>query len=123
MYIGIGGCIFGRGPRPIGGPQSPLCGGGGLKSLGPVPSHGPMRGGGGQMAECAFRDLEGGEDHREESWEGGVTWEVPRPGIGWGEGPGDMECILAGDGASEGMFEQPLPNGTGRKRLSCMEFE
>ena len=44
MYIGIGGCIFGKGPRPIGGPQIPLCGGGGLKSLGPGPSHGPLRG-------------------------------------------------------------------------------
>ena len=65
MYIGIGGCIFGRGPRPIGGLQSPLCGGGGLKSLGPGPSHGPLRGD--QTAECAFRDLEGGEDHLGES--------------------------------------------------------
>ena len=44
-------------------------------------------------------------------------------GVGWGEGPGDIECILADDGASEGVLERPLPNGTGRKRLSCMEFE
>ena len=32
-----------------------------------------------------------------------------------GEGPGNMECILAGDGASEYVFEGPVPNGTGWK--------
>ena len=68
---------FWKGSTPIGGPRSPLCGGGGLKSLGPGPSHGPLRGD--QMAGCAFRDLEGGEDHLGESWDGGETWEVPRP--------------------------------------------
>lgn len=36
-------------------------------------------------------------------------------GVGRGEGAGDMECMLAGEGASEGVLGR---KGTGLNRLS-----
>lgn len=36
--------------------------------------------------------------------------------MGRGEGAGDIECMLAGEGASEGFG----PKGTGLNRLSCI---